>query len=50
MRSLENDSSVSPFFLKKIDGGWETAEPIDIALMEQAINKIEKLVKAFMID
>lgn len=50
MRSLENDSNVSPFFLKKIDGGWETAEPIDIALMEQAINKIEKLVKAFMID
>ena len=50
MRSLENDSAVSPFFLKKIAGGWETEEAIDIQLMEQAINKIENLVKAFLID
>ena len=50
MRNQENDSSVNPFFLKKIDGGWETAEAIDIAIMEQAINKIEKLVKTFLID
>jgi len=50
MRSLENDPMLSPFFLKKIDGGWETEETIDIELMEQAINKIEKLVKTFLID
>lgn len=50
MRSLENDHAANPFFLKKIDGGWETEEAIDVTLMEQAINKIEKLVKAFFID
>lgn len=50
MSSLENDSGANPFFLKKIDGGWETEEAIDVCIMEQAINKIEKLVKAFLID
>jgi hypothetical protein len=50
MRSKENDSSARSFFLKKIDGGWETEEEIEVVLMEQAISKIEKLVKAFLID
>lgn len=50
MSSQGNGQSVSPFFLKKIDGGWETEESIDITVMEQAINKIEKLVKTFLID
>ncbi|HYH14489.1 MAG TPA: hypothetical protein VD794_04690 [Flavisolibacter sp.] len=50
MRSLENDHNLTSFFLKKIDGGWETEENIDVAIMEQAINKIEKLVKTFLID
>lgn len=50
MSSFENDSSASPFFLKKIAGGWETEEAIDVCVMEQAINKIENLVKTFLIN